>query len=244
MADNVMYFRGPFPPGYFQVSEAMVSDLRRFIAISEDSFGVLCSELRAFDGFLDEIQCEQLIERVISEQPERVAAQRTLRFMDQQRRSGPIRVERILHSIDQVLANSNASALTDNERKTLLVRLPKLIHDVAGLELQAKAERLGTATGNRLQKAEVICDLRPVFDHPAREDVKGLIPVTTLKLICEGTDGLPFSVEAVLTARDVEKLWKEVQSAKNKLTKLREVAEELPYPIPTTEMTLTGTGDD
>lgn len=86
-----------------------------------------------------------------------------------------------------------------------------------------KAERLKTLTGRMAESLEIICDLRPVFDH-SRSVVEGLIPVTTLRVAYQTNEG-GNSVEVQLSGDDLENLAKEVERAKQKLRTLNQHSE-------------------
>lgn len=130
--------------------------------------------------------------------------------------------------IDEFSADQRA--LLEYRLTTLLANIPD------GVNLQAKAERLTEATGIRLQKVNLICDLRPIFDSD-RKTVKGLMPISTLRLVAESPECPPVEFEAILSERDVEQLFDLASNAKQKIVALRELAKSAHIDIPTTELT-------
>jgi hypothetical protein len=111
----------------------------------------------------------------------------------------------------------SASEVTDAKERIL-----RLFAATPTLERQAKADELTSATGQRLKEIKLVCDLRPVFDRE-RNRIEGVFPVTTIRLVCEGADGLPLSFEAIMSESDVDQLSEVVTHAKQKLARCRSV---------------------
>ena len=80
---------------------------------------------------------------------------------------------------------------------------------------------MASLTGNKAQKVELICDVRPVFDR-AREQVEGLVPLTTLKLIYETQTDETKCIELLFSTDMLKELLEKVNKAQQKLTIMRD----------------------
>ena len=126
--------------------------------------------------------------------------------------------------------------VTEAQLGILQARLLELLACAPGLQRQAKAEKLSEATGQRLKRLQMICDLRPIFDSE-RKQIEGVIPLTTLSAICEGVNGFPVGFEAILSEQDVENLCELANRTKQKLAALKRLAGSVELPIPSVELT-------
>lgn len=128
---------------------------------------------------------------------------------------------------------SHMKQLTSQE-KTQLLRLVKLLSTpIKSIEAGKNVERVGRMTGMDLESVEIVCDLRPVFSQEDAAAIEALIPIATIRIVCEQDTGVPQSLEARLTAQQLEDLEKKLTRAKAKMqTMATFVAEHnIPYAI-------------
>jgi len=247
MPDPVIYVRGPFPFGpEFGIPDSLIRDARRLVGVETAQVEAACRELEAFPGFLDRKKTEELLASVIRDPPTCRALARLIANVDRRLRATGQGVDQLLSHIGEWLKNEEnqrKGLLSESEFEELKARLPLLLRPLPGLERQAKAERLAQATGLPLEKIEIICDLRPVFDKD-RDRVEGMIPYTTLRIVCKGPDGLPVALEAILSQQDVSQLAKASANAEKKLARLRDLLAEKQLPVPRTDMTMEAGGNE
>jgi len=239
MADPVLYIRG-FPLGAEPgIPDGLIRDARRLLDVEACEIEALSDHLETFAGFLDRRELEEVLGSHIGDPKIRDALGRLIVNVDHRLRIADQSVEQLLQQMEAWLAheeNQKKGLLSQNEFEQLKPRLALVLRRFPGLDRQAKAERLSEATGLPLQKIEIICDLRPVFDKD-RDHVEGMIPYTTLRIVCTGVDGLPVLFEATLTQGDVTQLAKASADATKKLANLRELLRQKQVAVPSVEMT-------
>ncbi len=233
MGEKVIYIRGDFPflpEG--PVSDALIRDAKALLAVDEGVLTSIRDHLEAFPGFLDRDSIEDVVASHVDNSEVCEALVRWVANVDGLCRETGQSVEnvlsRLLSQVDEWLkdeANLEKGLLSREDFEQLKARLPLIIKRYPGLDRQAKAQRLARATGLRLEKLEIICDLRPVFDKN-REQLEGMIPCTILKVVCIGVDGLPVALEAILSQQDVAQLAEAATNAQKKLAKLRQFLQE------------------
>lgn len=241
MRESVFYIRGQFPFGpEFGIPDGLIRDAKTLLALETGQIEAVRRELEAFPGFLDRKKTEELLASVTEDRRTCSALARLIVNLDRRLRATGQAVDQLLSDIGEWLkdeGNQRKGLLSESEFKEVKARLPLLLRAFPGLERQAKAERLSQATGLPLEKIEIICDLRPVFDKE-REQVEGMIPYTTLRIVCKGADGLPVALDAVLSQQDVSQLAKASANAEKKLARLRDLLAEKQMPVPRTDMTM------
>lgn len=109
--------------------------------------------------------------------------------------------------------------LNDNERRTIIERLPQVLAPKPGLDRQAKVEDVVRRTGAHIDELSIVSDLRPIFDGN-REKIEGLVPIATLKLVTHGHEGIK-AVEVQITEQELSHLCEEAERAKRKLAILK-----------------------
>ena len=236
----VLYIRGPFPYAG-AVPDGLPSDLRVLLQIPREQFERFQKALADYSGFLDQPGLLELLKGHFPDGALGDVIGRIIRFADSQRSIVQGYPERLFDRFTSLEENGKR-IFSETEASLLKERLSQLVLNIPGLDRQTKAEELAAATGQRLQRIQLICDFRPIFDKK-RETVEGLIPFTTLKLTCTGTDGLPVSMEAILSASDVERLCEAAGLAREKLQKLREMANRNQIRVPMTDLTRPGNVD-
>jgi hypothetical protein len=239
MNDTIFYMRSSTAPPFLQGLPGQLKlDFRNLVSLTDTQIVQLNTVLDSSPQFLDN---KTLFSRLAQSFEEDLASSltRTLRLM--------IRAdtweggfEGILGSLpvnsDQVDEGNDGFSLEELQRLRQLRN--RLASHWSSIERQAKAERLGKATGQALEKIELICDLRPIFNS-TRTQVEGLIPITTLRVTVEGPDGLPTALEAILSREDVDRLSEIASHAKAKLEALVNLSSRFDIEIPHTESTNT-----
>jgi hypothetical protein len=229
--------RGPFPFGAAQpVTDKLVSDAKLLLSLSDEQFQLLQSELRNCSGFLSKVGLISILSRFL---PEPALATRAATFIlaiEERKRVHHYKVRDFADEVgewqrEQSTEENHPPVLSSDDLELARSRFPVLFASLPGLELQAKALNLAERIGQPLERIEIICDLRPVFDAN-RENVEAMIPVTTLRLVCKSADGLPVAFDAVLSERDVHALARASSDAKKKLSRLREVMETCKIAVP------------
>jgi hypothetical protein len=236
--------RGPFPFGPdFEVTSEMIQDAKVLLDFDVPSLTRIAAALDEYPGFLDDVSLPSVVADVTHD---RTRAEQLATFL-----SGMYRVlrrphqtlERVIRDIDKWRKREqNVDRLSDESFRQLVERLRAVVKLYPGLARLEKAKWVSTATGLELDDIQIICDLRPIFDKN-RELVEGYIPITTLKVTCIGVDGLPVSLEATLSARDVGTLLDRAEKAKKKLGVLRHEVERLGSTIPAIKLTSQETAD-
>ncbi|MBN2476362.1 MAG: hypothetical protein JXB62_17245 [Pirellulales bacterium] len=241
MRETVIYVRGDFPFGpEYRVPDGLIRDSRVLLELDLSLIESIRDELLACPGFLDRKALEDLLcAHVDSEESCRRLA-RLVAGIDERLRGTGQGVKGLLLAIKEWLAdeeNRKKGLLSEEEFEEVRKRLPLIAGPFPGHERQAKAEQLSQTTGMPLKKIEMICDLRPVFDK-GRDVVEGMIPYTTLRIVCTGADGLPVATEAILSCDDVAQLAKASADAKKKLERLQQFMREKNVSIPRVAITL------
>lgn len=238
--EQVFYVRGLPPPGFEPgVSDGLVRDAKILLALQRSQIDAIRNDLKTYAGFLDRAALEDRLQTHLDDQESCKGLARFITAIDERSRVFDVEVQNLILQIERWLSdeeNQKKSLISDEEFQELRQRLPLIIQPYPALERQAKAEYLAEATGQPLERLELICDLRPVFDK-ARENVEGMVPLTILKVVCTGVDGLPLSLEVVLSEKDVHDLAKASSDAQKKLKKLRELISSTDIAIPPIELT-------
>jgi len=225
VSERVIFFSTssfpPAPPGEILARQVTNPSFRRVDAVD------------SFDGFLDSDRLRKLVVEAVGDEGEAGAFARFVEYFDSLARHSEKRHEEVLSTLEKVLEKQEAGddALSPDERAKLLVRLRSLVKPRESLARQAKAEELASVLGRGLEKLQVICDLRPIFDAE-RKVVEGVVPVTTLKLVVENDNGLTTRTEVRLTLEQVNDLADQSAAAKAKLDVLEEflAAKEIERP--------------
>ncbi|REJ66332.1 MAG: hypothetical protein DWQ31_14775 [Planctomycetota bacterium] len=239
MTDHVIYLRNPFPLP-IDVTEPMVRDASQLLEIDESVFDRLVGSLSSFDGFMDQQKLTELLARLLADESR---AARVVAFMQSFWRAygrSSERVQRFADDISNWLSENDESGeiVATRQRDTLHSRIRGALTSYPCLLRQAKAENLSTTIGNPLEKLELICDVRPVFDK-AKENIEGMIPLTWLHIVAKQADGLPKAFEVVLSEQDLSVMEDAVQQARKKLKHIRKVVTaDLGKSVPKTDLTL------
>jgi hypothetical protein len=215
MAKRIFYMHG-FPPAFTAAfDDEIVSDLIWVARTPTEKIQEIVSALRNADGFLDPAALRKTLQLVLTQTEESESAHRILLSLSLDS------VDHFLESFDKWRQEpANSSKFDEISLAELRKKLPQLLQPIPSIVRFRKAVRLQDALGQQLEDLEIICDLRPIFDDK-RENIEGLIPLTTLKVTVTNADGLSVTMEAVLTAQQVTELKEKAVKAETKLEALR-----------------------
>jgi len=233
MRDTILYVRGPFG-GKIAISGGFIKDAKILLDLDINQINAIRDDLRAFPGFLDREKLSDIVHTYVEDERSCGRLARFIMAVDKKLRTTEQNVHHLMSSVQKWLdgkENQKKPLLSREQFEELQQRLPLLIQPFSGLSRQAKAERLSEATGLPLEDVQIICDLRPVFDEE-RECVEGMIPFTTLRVVCKGVDGLPVALEAVLSRTQVSELLTKATAAEKKLSRLEELLSKKDLPVP------------
>ncbi len=227
MPGPVFVIRGGFEPNDLQPllqSRAFQDDAHRILEMSDDDFSVATDILKGFKGtFLSRKQLEESLQDVLNTDTVRciVAFSFNLTAVAERRE---LTVEDLIGSMRNLLKQPSLRWVEDIDTDLLLSRCTDLTKFDA-IRRQIKAESLATETGTQLESLRVVADLRPIFDDE-RRSVAGLMPLTTLKLVVGGQDGLPNQIDLRLTGTQVDDLLAELEAVQRKLLALNELLDQ------------------
>lgn len=215
-------------------SEAFLSDARHFAAIPNVSFEAALEAVQAAEGFLGSRRLRTIAGTVIANGEQAASFTNFVVNFSQLRRDSAISAETLIEAID-----TNLPETLGPERTVVLDRTVKVLAPIPGLERQAKVEQVVRRTGAHLDELALISDLRPIFD-PGGEQVEGLVPLTTLKLVTHRAGTLERSiVEVHITEEELDDLCAAAERAKRKLSVLKKlVAAQKDIALPESVMTL------
>lgn len=238
MGDTVFYMRSSSPDGINSpYSDQAIDDLRKFVRLPDDTFEKTLSSLEHAPTFVDKSDLVELLrQQLLTGDAELVA--RVIRWMNRVSREGST-IEQIcseLALIRRKRTGQEEPAFQESDLKLMKSRGDRLSAVWHFLERQHKAEELCKVTGMRLQSAQFVCDLRPIFDSE-RETIEGLLPVTTLRIVAEGIDGIPCGMDVILSEADLQRIDTQVTHARRKIAASKAVSEQLGIPVPTTDLT-------
>jgi hypothetical protein len=194
----------------------MVKDLSLLSQVDTVRLEKLAISLKEAYGFLGSTRLAQLIAEHVVDEAQGAVVFSALRNV------GPEGVQAVLKTFEQWREASpqNRASIPDERMDVLRKNLETLIREYPALDRMRKAARLLEIIGNQLTEVTFICDLRPVFNQD-RDQVEGLIPLTTLRVDFEDTKRSPSKIEFVLTARQLEELISGAEKAREKLAVLR-----------------------
>jgi hypothetical protein len=203
------------------VPRRMAEDLLTVTQIPEEAIDALAERVAQAPGFVDGKRLHEIIHSLAADAKQATALTNVISNLTPRGLSDAI--ENIASWRGQ--SPKNAEFFPDTAFQTLQKRLPRLIRDFPALERYRKATRLKSTLGTHVQGVELICDLRPVFDKK-REKIEGLVPITVLKLRCQGQNDEPLVIEVILGGQMVEELRQEVEKAQRKLKIIHATADQ------------------
>ncbi len=106
------------------------------------------------------------------------------------------------------------------KRSQIAGRLERLILEPPGLTQQHKAEQLASLVEAELDEAQLICDMRPVFDDE-RSEIQGAVPISRLILDLTRSDGSSVRTEVGITEAQILELRDRADAAIRKLDAIK-----------------------
>lgn len=213
MSDQ-MFFLTPddLPGGVNFVHPQMIRDLRTVASIESGCIEELAETLLAEDRFFSGDELGQLVAEHIPDQKQASAAASAIQNL----RPGLVDTAISMINTWREVNASNRDRFTDEALASLRNNLSILIREYPAVTRMRKASRLRSILGNELERVELICDARPVFDED-RQRIEGLLALTTLKLLYERQNGMTDEIEIVLTSTQLDDLIAKAQKAQQKL---------------------------
>lgn len=191
----------------------MAEDLSLLAQVPTDQLTRLISALQEQAGFISEKGLVQLIEQFV---PDETHGAATFNALQNLRQDSTPQVLETLHNWRNA-SEKNKARLSDDAYSALQEKLETLIRDYPALKRMRKANTLRSMLGNEVQGFIFVCDLRPVYKDPKKDDIEGLIPLVTLKVFYERQNMLTEEVELLLTSEQLEGLIFRATEAKKKL---------------------------
>ena len=209
-----------------------LDDLKAIADLPAERLATLHKQLSQAEGFLDP---DALTEHVRKATGDEMASDAIRRVIENLR---SVSSKRILATLTRLKkAKRDEFPLKDSDLEKLDTNLTILKKRIPALTRFVKAQRLATLTGQQLESIEIVCDLRPIFDHD-RKAIEGMMPYTRLRVVAIGPVGLPESFEAELTWQQVQSLAEKANMAVEKLGVLSEsIATWLPNGLPRLPLT-------
>ena len=229
MPDPVFIMRGPFPG----VGAVPPSNLQVVLEISVDDLRGIGDSLVNATDFLDLKRVTEIVSGYVSDENQRSRLSRLIIDLGEQLRRWEQSLGDLLPQLERHVLKEKT--LSEDQFNELKQRLPLIIRETQGLDLQAKAVRLAGSLGQPLESVQLICDARPVFSAD-KTKVVGAIPLSTLKITCTEANGLPVSLEAVMSRKQIAELRKLCEDAETKLRTLVELFEQQDIPVPDTNL--------
>lgn len=106
------------------------------------------------------------------------------------------------------------------QRSQIADRLERLILEPPGLTQQHKAEQLASLVEAELDEAQLICDVRPVFNDD-RTEIQGAVPISRLILDLTRSDGTSVRTEVGITEDQIFELRDRADAAIRKLDAIK-----------------------
>ncbi len=213
--------------------EDFLADMQLVVRLNEDRFRHLAGTLEKSDAFINREVLDATVSQVLAGQneAEKLAA-------------AIYRVSEVLHDADmpaddamRILSEAitaEEKPFTADERRTLVERLRRLAVVPNGLGRQFKAQKLAAATGAELDQANIICDIRPIFDS-SRRRVEGALPVVILRLEYTTSGGESEVLELRMSEEQIARLEETVATAKRKVAVVKELLKSQSIPVPSTK---------
>lgn len=238
MARRFFSFEAPFPilAEHLAKDEDFLSDAKRILEIDAERIAALAQALVEDQSFLDRTGLSAIVEQCLGPGENATNLSRILWRLSQILRDADQPLDKAVGVLKHSL-NKFSTAIPEDGRKKLGERLEKLVAAPAAFTRQHKAEKLAEATGVELEDIQIICDIRPVFNED-RSVIDGAVPVTTLRLELVELNGTTSSVEVRLTEQQVVDLSDKAESAKKKISVIKNILDEKSITMPFTPGTI------
>ncbi len=224
---------------------AMAESLAQDKTFVQDAFNVLRIEPPVFDQLLSGLGLPRFLDRteirdvVVCTLGDGELADKISRLIGQlsamvQEAEEP--AQEAMHLLRDALVNKCEDGDVE-QRSQIAVRLERLILEPPGLTQQHKAEQLASLVEVELDQAQLICDVRPVFNDD-RTEIQGAVPISRLILDLTRPDGTSVRTEVGITEAQILELRDRADAAIRKLDALnRFLTTPTPVLIPRTSAT-------
>jgi hypothetical protein len=198
-------------------SDSFKRDAQVFLTVGDDAFHSVVEQLELTYDILSTKGLREIIVQagVTNETQSRLLVSIVPVFARWGRTIAQGKTEALLATVDIALERDFSEA----ERSILATRFTTLLEGTfPGLALADKADTVSRATGRKLRNAQLITDIRPVFDE-SREHILAVVPMTTLKLTTESSEeGMPVETcEVQLSESELGALIDKLVEAQRKL---------------------------
>jgi len=195
----------------------MIDDMLAVASIPNETLAQLGDRLEEQTGFLSASALVDIVSEVIPDDRQGQAAFNALQNLQ------PDNLDQIVERIGNWRESSpdNRKRFGDDLFGNLKQNLTTLVRDYPAVNRGKKADRLRNILGNEFLGAIFICDARPVFNKE-RDQIEGMIPITTLKLVYERQNEAREEIELALNAEQLKSLREEAEKAEKKLSTLSE----------------------
>ena len=210
MADRI--FLCPAMSSDLAVPREMVDDMLAVAKVPVEQIDAIAAALEAQPGFLEKARLRELVEGIVTSKSlasSVVDALLNLRSQQLAQILGTLKTWR-------QASPKNTEKFSEKAFDCLKKVLPQLIKHYPALARTRKAQRLRSILGNTVQRVELICDARPVF-NVSRDSIEGMIPVTTMRIEYEDQDEETHVAEFTLTTEAVSEFVEEMRKAQKKL---------------------------
>jgi hypothetical protein len=214
-----------------------LADAKVLLAIDVPAYEALRKRLAEDKSFLDR---DSLVQLVLSALGPGSPADEIGRIIWRFHRLVRQKSEEPLEKSQAILCDAirkHSKKLSKEDREKLAERITALAVAPQSLARHYKAEQLAESVGVKLLDAQLICDIRPVFDE-SRSEIEGAIPVSTLQLDIAQHDGSSSRIEVLVTEQQVLELCEKSQLAARKLSIIKRLLSAKSIAVPSTSATL------
>jgi len=223
-------------------SEEFLDDARLLEAVADEQFDSLIAQLEAAEGFLDGPALDRII-RLTIDGPAHDAVVNFMLNLARRDLGDPDAVIDAMESgVRDAIEADEADEADEIDVEKFRRRVDTLRGPFKALEQQNRAEGLSKSLGHRVVSHRFVTDLRPVFNE-ARDEVQGIFPVTTLRLVSAGATGR-HECEVVLTEQDLNQLRSSADKASQKVGVLKRLLDDYGTPVPSIGMVQEGAEEE
>lgn len=199
-----------------EIPQLMVDDLLALSLVSSEALQGLATAIEAVPYLDGDSDLEQIIATHITDPRQAEAAFRALDNIQ------PGALEVIVQAVAKwrEADSKNATKFDDDRFAALQQKLPLLVRPFGSVQRLKKADSLRTLTGNQLQRIELLCDARPVYNAD-RTKVEAMVLLTLLQLRYDTQSGESCCVETYLSEHQLTELVEKGSKALQKLAVLR-----------------------
>jgi len=229
------------PPFKFLAShlvkdEEFLADARLILGLEEDAFLRLAAALEKADTFINRETLDKMANDALPGKGDGAKFAAIIYRIAGIFHEADMPVNEALNVLSGAMAEHEKS-YAHEERQRLVERLRRLVVIPTGFARQFKAQKLAAATGGELDRTQIICDIRPIFDSE-RQKIEGAFPLAVLRLEYTAPDNESMVLEMRISEKQIETLETIAATAKRKISLIKEHLKSQNIPIPSTKATL------